>query len=575
MKIRQKIVSALAVVLGLILIMGGYSLWFAQNIKNGVDIIQSSNERAIISAKAENEYTGAVLEIRRYIASGDEKYSKSFEDKLGAVLELEKQLLLLAPQGNKEYIVTLIESTEKYKSGVGSRLIPVLREQFKEKKLGNQEKVNQYTDMSSNITIELTPFAQEIQKMLHTSVEDNSKIAISEVSQVNSKVASSIYTSIALSAIAFVFGVLVSMYLTKQIARPVHRITMEIDRMAAGNFTCNDDPILNKRVDEFGNVAHSLSKMKMNLQELIVNVQEKMELLAAYSKELHVSAEQSAQASAQVADSVMYMASGTDKQAMAIQETLTVVEKSAKDVQFVADHAQQAVGSATIATTAAVDGGNLIISAHRQMRSIQETVGSSAQVVGKLGDRSKQIGQIVDTITGIAGQTNLLALNAAIEAARAGEQGRGFAVVAEEVRKLAEQSQSAAKLIATLIGEIQSETTQAVIAMHNGTEEVEIGAKVVADAGLAFENIIVLIKKVTTQVTEISQAGGQVLGGSQNIVEGVRGMNVVTQEVSAQTQLVSAATEEQTASMEEIAATSRALTYMAEELQDALSKFKV
>jgi len=86
-----------------------------------------------------------------------------------------------------------------------------------------------------------------------------------------------------------------------------------------------------------------------------------------------------------------------------------------------------------------------------QMGHIEESVIRSAHVVAKLGERSKQIGQIVDTISGIAGQTNLLALNAAIEAARAGEQGRGFAVVAEEVRKLAEQSQDAAKQIPSII----------------------------------------------------------------------------------------------------------------------------
>ena len=85
-----------------------------------------------------------------------------------------------------------------------------------------------------------------------------------------------------------------------------------------------------------------------------------------------------------------------------------------------------------------------------------------------LGDRSQEVGQIVDTISGIAGQTNLLALNAAIEAARAGEQGRGFAVVAEEVRKLAEQSQEAAKHIADLISHIQADTEDAVQAMQEG-----------------------------------------------------------------------------------------------------------
>lgn len=86
------------------------------------------------------------------------------------------------------------------------------------------------------------------------------------------------------------------------------------------------------------------------------------------------------------------------------------------------------------------------------MENIERAVADSAQLVTKLGDRSKEIGQIVDTIAGIAGQTNLLALNAAIEAARAGEQGRGFSVVAEEVRKLAEQSQEAARIYRPLSG---------------------------------------------------------------------------------------------------------------------------
>jgi methyl-accepting chemotaxis protein len=575
MKIGKKIVVSLAIVLGLILIMGAYSVWFSQNIQKGVAVIQSSNERAIISAKAENEYTGAVLEIRRYIAGGDEKYSKSFADKLEAVIELERQLLMITPQENKKEIEQLISDTEKYKMGVVSRLIPVLREQFTEKIVGNQEKIKQHTEMSSAITLELTPFAQAIQKMLHSSVEDNSKIAIQEVNEVNQQVASNISTAIVLSLIALVLGVLISVYLTKQLAGPIRRITVEIDRMAAGDFTGMDDPILSKRTDEFGNVAHSLSSMKVNLKQLILNVQEKMGQLSTYSKDLHDSAEESAQAAAQVADSVMHMASGTDKQGLSIQVTLSEVEKSAIEVQLVADHAQNAVGFSTTATAAAVEGGKLIEAAQRQMLSIEATVGSSAQVVGKLGDRSKQIGQIVDTITGIAGQTNLLALNAAIEAARAGEQGRGFAVVAEEVRKLAEQSEGAAKLIATLIGEIQSETGQAVIAMGNGTEEVKIGGQVVANAGVAFENIIQFITEVTGKVMEIAQAGEKVLAGSQHIVAGVRSTHVVTQEVADQTQIVSAATEEQSASMQEIAATSRSLTYMAEELQEAVRKFKV
>jgi methyl-accepting chemotaxis protein len=575
MKIGQKISLSLAIILGLILIMGIFSLWSSNKIKDGVGDIQSSNARAIISAKAENEYTGAVLEIRRYIADGDEKYSKNFEDKLVAVIELEKELLRLTPQAKRGDVEKLLDDTEKYKNGVVTRLIPVLREQYKEKTAGNQEKANALSQSSGAITRELTPFAQAIQKALHTSVEVNSNDAIAEVTQVNQKVASSIYTAVVLSVLALAFGVILSIYLTKQITTPISRITNDIDHMAAGDFTGKDDPGLKARSDEFGHVAASLSEMKMNLKALILNVQEKTELLSNYSEELYVSAEQSAQASGQVAESIMNVVAGTDKQAKSVHTTLEVVEKSATDSRMVADNAKNTVTTSNATTAAAVEGEKLILSAQRQMNSIESTVGSSAQIVEKLGERSKHIGQIVDTITGIAGQTNLLALNAAIEAARAGEQGRGFAVVAEEVRKLAEQSEDAAKMIAQLIGEIQSETDQAVVAMHSGTEEVRLGGKVVADAGIAFQNIIQLVKEITTEVTEIAKSGEEALANSQEIVGIVRGINEVTQDTAAQTQTVSAATEEQTASMEEIAATSRSLTNMAEELQQAVHKFKV
>lgn len=123
------------------------------------------------------------------------------------------------------------------------------------------------------------------------------------------------------------------------------------------------------------------------------------------------------------------------------------------------------------------------------MKNITEQVSVSAQVVGNLGKRSDEIGQIVETISGIAAQTNLLALNAAIEAARAGEQGRGFAVVADEVRKLAEQSAEAAANISKLIITIQQDTNSAVESIENGNRGVKDGMESVMATGEAFRII--------------------------------------------------------------------------------------
>src|SRR5215475_8102259 len=123
------------------------------------------------------------------------------------------------------------------------------------------------------------------------------------------------------------------------------------------------------------------------------------------------------------------------------------------------------------------------------MQRIRSEVQGISKKIKSLADRSLEVSQIVTTIEEISSQTNLLALNAAIEAAGAGETGLRFAVVADEVRKLAERSSKAAKDIVVLIKSIQSETQQAVVAMEEGTREVEAGYRVSVETGESLHEI--------------------------------------------------------------------------------------
>ncbi|CVK21827.1 methyl-accepting chemotaxis protein [Sporomusa sphaeroides] len=252
-----------------------------------------------------------------------------------------------------------------------------------------------------------------------------------------------------------------------------------------------------------------------------------------------------------------------------------IVESIVADIQQIAMNAEGTNTLVDQTSHAAAEGGKAIETAISQMMSVETVVGDSAQVVAQLGERSKEIGQIVDTISGIAGQTNLLALNAAIEAARAGEQGRGFAVVAEEVRKLAEQSQQAAKQIAVLITQIQSETDRAVAAMVIGNREVKVGAEVVNTAGQAFDDIQLLIHKVSEQGQGVFVASQQLAVSSKEIVSGMEANKQRGENIAEQAETVSAATEQQSASMEEIASSSQALVKLAEDLQKTIQKFTV
>jgi len=386
---------------------------------------------------------------------------------------------------------------------------------------------------------------------------------------------SAIIMGILFCLLALGLSVILAFYLGSSLARPFLVMQKRIATMAGGDYSGEIDPLYMKRTDEFGDMAKAFDTLNKNMRNVISNIMRSTDHVAASSEELTASAEQSAQAANQVAIVISEVANGAERQLKAVEDTASIVGQMSASIQQIAANANNVAGTSAKSADEAAEGSKAVEKAITQMSQIEDSVVRSSQVVTKLGERSKEIGQIVDTISGIAGQTNLLALNAAIEAARAGEQGRGFAVVAEEVRKLAEQSQAAAKEIAGLIGEIQRDTDSAVVAMNDGTKEVRIGAEVVNDAGQTFKRIFVSFNEVTNQIREISAAIQQMASGSQQIVVSVNDIDTISKETASQSQTVSAATEEQSATIEEIAASSQALAKMAEELTAVVSKFKV
>jgi len=383
------------------------------------------------------------------------------------------------------------------------------------------------------------------------------------------------FTKISFITIAIVLFITAGfiIWFARRIARPIQALELIANRIADGDIS--DTNIEIRSNDEIGRLGHGFRKMTQNLQNLIRKILSTTEQVAASSQELNASADQAALAANQIAEAITGVAEGTNKQLKAANSTSSVVEQLFTNIKKIADHANSVAEQSNQAEEKAKAGDQSVAKAVSQMNRIEETVVASAQVVAKLGDRSKEIGLIVDTISVIAGQTNLLALNAAIEAARAGEQGRGFSVVAEEVRKLAEQSQEAAKKIAELIGEIQKDTDKAVMAMDDGTREVKTGAEVVNVAGQAFQEIVTLVTDVSGQIKEISESIQEMALGSQQIVSSVKTIDDLGKKSAGESESVSAAAEEQLASMEEIASASQALAELAQSLQVAAKEFHI
>ncbi|WP_424798621.1 methyl-accepting chemotaxis protein, partial [Pseudomonas viridiflava] len=178
-------------------------------------------------------------------------------------------------------------------------------------------------------------------------------------------------------------------------------------------------------------------------------------------------------------------------------------------VQDVARNAEQASHAAVNASKEAREGDSVVARAITQIESLASEVEHSKSAMDELKSESNKIGGVLDVIKAVAEQTNLLALNAAIEAARAGEAGRGFAVVADEVRSLAQRTQTSTEEIASLIGGLHSRTAQVATILESSRALTENSVELTRDAGRSINNITSSISTIETMNHQIAAAAEQ------------------------------------------------------------------
>ena len=360
-----------------------------------------------------------------------------------------------------------------------------------------------------------------------------------------------------------------------------------LDALAGGDLTraanADIEPIADTQGDEIGRIAravdaiegrvaqsvHAYDASRRSLNDMIATVGRTASSVAAASGQMSNSSQETGRAIGEIARAVGDVAHGAERQVRSLTTTQQLIADVAAAGADGAQRARQAAEAAEETRSTASSGADAAARATAAMMAVREASQTATAAIRSLGAKSDQIGGIVDTITGIAEQTNLLALNAAIEAARAGEQGRGFAVVAEEVRKLAEESQSAAGSIAALIAEIQSETGRAVEIVEEGAQRTDEGARTVEHADAAFTAIGAAVDDVTARVAEILEAAERIAARSHEMHSGIGEVAEVAEQSSASTQQVSASTQETSAAAQQIAASAQELAERASEL-DAL-----
>jgi methyl-accepting chemotaxis protein len=302
--------------------------------------------------------------------------------------------------------------------------------------------------------------------------------------------------------------------LRRSVSQPLTELTSAITLVAQGNLT---HTFSSQRNDEIGTLVQEVEHMRQRYVTMLQKVSSAASNIAS--------------ASSQIAQGNMDLAERTESTATSLARTVQNMEVMNHGLRRAADSAHVAHDLSSSAVDAAARGGQVVSQVVETMQAIHTS--------------SRQIGDIIGVIDGIAFQTNILALNAAVEAARAGEQGRGFAVVAGEVRQLAQRSAEAAKAITTLI--------------QTSVQEVSSGTVLVQNAGQTMDEIVSSVQRVGDIISEISSTSSE---QAQHMVQANQDLVQLDQ-----------MTQQNAALVEESAAASKSMHDQANSLEDAVAVF--
>ena len=354
--------------------------------------------------------------------------------------------------------------------------------------------------------------------------------------------------------------------------RPLERLEAFSRKLENRDFSADVD--LGER-SELLTINTALNEMLSSMRKLVTEMHSVGDEVAGSSNLMATVAKETSDAVQGTATTVSGLARGAEDQVNSMMIASSTINEMAAEIDRVAVAAREVAKYSGDARVTVEDGTGALDHANVRMTGLVDTTDTSVRAVRDLGERSEQIGLIVDVITDIADQTNLLALNAAIEAARAGEHGKGFAVVAGEVRKLAEGSGRAANQIAGIIREIQRTIGETAVSMEKSMKEAGESSAIVNDATAALSRIKEAVETIGAETHAISQATDTIAEGTNKVVEIISTVASISEESASGTEEVSATIEEQTASMEEISAGAAELAETAERLRQLIEGIKV
>ncbi len=465
-----------------------------------------------------------LLKCRRaekdYFLRDDVKYIDKFKSYMTTLKKNIKSSISLSEQAKSK----CLELEAKAQKSLNS--IIKINEQIKDIKQVYTESAHKILNITDEVYSEGMYMAEE---------------EIKQAIELGSKSSNLMIICIILTIIA---GLVISTIYTKQYTRPLIKLINAVEKIREKDLNINIDI---KSNDEVGSLADAFNYMLESLRQQIIDIATGSTELSSSITEISATSTQLATSTAESTTSMTEISATIEQMKQITQTTCNKaleVSENSKNVAKIFSDGQ-------VATEKNIEG----------MNKINEEMNYIAQSTIRLGEQTQNIGDIINSVSGLADQTNLLSVNASIEAAKAGEYGKGFAVVAKEVKTLAEQSREATKQISAILTDIQKASSAAILATERGNKAVKSGLELSKMAGTTIEALNNNILEATESSIKISASNQQQLTGMEQLFSSISNI----QEALVQNSYSSKQLEE----------SAQSLTQLSQKLQDMANTFNI
>ncbi|MDR0616180.1 MAG: methyl-accepting chemotaxis protein [Synergistaceae bacterium] len=419
---------------------------------------------------------------------------------------------------------------------------------------------------------ELEPSAEEYSDLINQL--SNSLIEATDMVQKGSaeEARRSAITGSAATLVVTVIMILLSIVISRAITVPINAMKAKIALFASGDLTLD---FKDKGRDVISQMSNELELMSESLKEVVESILAGSGRVSDSSMDFSGMAEETNATVEELRANVDEMSVNLSSLASSSEEINASVEEVAAGAQTTAEKGTDIARKVDDAMSAGENGVASVRSVVDGISRVAESSSAATSAVMELGNRARQIQNFVSQIGSIADQTNLLALNAAIEAARAGDAGRGFAVVAEEVRKLAEESNVAAKNIADLASAITSELDLIVKYSQENADDSSKAKLLSSDTENAIANMLAYLKEIASATQDLAAVAEEQAASSEEIAEAVQGMSGKINDTANAGVNIRTSVAEVAAASEKMAEGSENLSSLSGELQERLSFFRL